>query len=138
MRKFGKRTCRQKKFFAQNFYLQTLAKHFSLRESSIFRPKVLFANFPSFPKFESSEKELFAKQNFFAQKFYLRTLAEKFSLRESSVLRPKFLFANFRTFQKCESSQIELLSGKSNFRGVTFAWKIELSRSDKFLAKVRK
>ena len=49
-------------FFAQKFYLRTLAKNFSLRESSVFRPKVLFANFRTFEKFESSLIELLSEK----------------------------------------------------------------------------
>ena len=96
-------------FFAQKFYLRTLAKNFSLRESSVFRSKVLLTNFRTFEKCESSEIELLAKNLFFAEKFYLRTLAKKFSLRESSIFHSKVLFANFRTFEKCEISEKELL-----------------------------
>ena len=105
----------KKTFFAQKFYLRTLTKIFSLRKSSIFHSKVLFANFDretNFKKFESSEKELLAKKTFLARKFYLRTFAKKFSLRESSIFHSKVLFMNFRTFQKCESSEIELLPPK--------------------------
>ena len=95
-------------FFALKFYLQTLAKKFSLRESSVFRSKVLLTNFRTFEKCESSETELLAKNLFFVEKFYLRTLANSSSLRESSIFHSKVLFANFRTFEKCEISQIEL------------------------------
>ena len=96
-------------FFAQKFYLRTLAKNFSLRESSVFRSKVLLTNFRTFEKCESSEIELLANNLFFAEKFYLRTLAKKFSLRESSIFHSKVLFANFRTFEKCEISEKGLL-----------------------------
>ena len=60
-------------FSAQKFYLRTLAKIFSLRESSVFRSKVLLTNFRTFEKCESSEIELLAKKKF----------------------RSKVLFANF-------------------------------------------
>ena len=99
-------------FFSQKFYLRTLVKYFSLRESSAFRSKVLLMNFRTFEKCESSEIELLAKNLFFAEKFYLRTLAKKFSPRESSGFRPKVLFANFRTFQNCESSEEKLFAKK--------------------------
>ena len=62
------------RFCAQKFYLRTLANTFSLRESSVLRPKVLFANFRTFQKCESSEKELLVK--FFFVRFKVRKSAQ--------------------------------------------------------------
>ena len=104
-----------KTFLAQKFYLRTLTKNFSLRESSIFHSKVLFANFDretNFEKFESSEKELLAKKLFSRESSICELWPNKFPLRESSIFHSKVLFMNFRTFQKCESSEIELLPPK--------------------------
>ena len=52
--------------FAQMFYLRTLAKEFSLRETSVFHQKNILANFRTFQKCKSSDKDLTTKQ-FFAR-----------------------------------------------------------------------
>ena len=56
----------KKIFFAQKFYLRTLAKKFSLRESSVLCPKVLFANFGqhTFALFKSAKVR---KKNFWSK-----------------------------------------------------------------------
>ena len=83
VRKFGNRTSRQKKIFAQKFYLRTLAKKFSLRESSVLCPKVLFANFGQhiFPprKFGFAPKSSIRELSHFSKvrKFGKRTFGQK-------------------------------------------------------------
>ena len=95
-------------FSAQKFYLRTLTKNFSLRESSVFRPKVLFGNFGQkiFPprKFgfapKSSICELWpthtpsAKVRFCAQKFYSRT----FAFFKSAKVRKKNFWSKFFSY----------------------------------------